>query len=381
MSYSGYDIEDAIILNKASLDRGFARIMAFRRNETIFERYPNIAKEAKDRRLPPEMDISFKNTNFLHAIDRDGLPFIGSKLNNGDVYVNKFTPSKEDPSKKYNKAQISYRNPIPSYVDRVILCSNKEKPEFVKITLRQTRRPELGDKFSSRHGQKGVCGMIVSQEDMPFNEQGCCPDIIVNPHGLASRMTIGQVIELIGSKTATFDGKYKYGTAFAGDSPEDLGNILIANGFSYTGKDILYSGLTGEPLNCFVFTGPIFYQRLKHMVQDKMHARSKGPKNALNRQPKEGRAKEGGLRIGEMERDCLVGYGASCLLLERLMLSSDLFMASICEKCGYLGMKGFCQYCKDGSNMIDIKMPYAFKLLTQEMMSMNIKIKFKMTNI
>ena len=382
MSYSGYDIEDAIILNKASLDRGFARIMSLRRNETIFERYPN---STKDRRFPPEVDLSFKNTNILHAIDKDGLPFIGEKLNNGDIYVNKYVPfntTDDNVSKeKYKKGQISYRAPLPSYVDRVILCSNSKNPEFVKIILRQTRRPELGDKFSSRHGQKGVCGMITSQEDMPFNEQGICPDIIVNPHGLASRMTIGKLLELIGSKTATFDGKFKYGTAFAGDSPEDLGNILIANGFSYNGKDIFYSGLTGEPLNCFVFSGPVFYQRLKHMVLDKMHARSRGPKTALTRQPKEGRAKEGGLRIGEMERDCLVGYGASCLLLERLMLSSDLFFASICGKCGYLGMKGFCHYCKDGSNMIDIKMPYAFKLLTQEMMSMNIKIKFKMTNL
>ena len=384
MSYSGYDIEDAIILNKSSLDRGFARIMAFRRNETTFERYGD--NSTKDRRFPPEVDSSFRNTNVLHAIDKDGLPFIGEKLNHGDIYINKFVPSKDDNASKdkYKKEQISYKNPLnllPSYVDRVILCSNSKNPEFVKIILRQTRRPELGDKFSSRHGQKGVCGMIIPQEDMPFNEQGCCPDIIVNPHGLASRMTIGKLLELIGSKTATFDGKYKYGTAFAGDSPEDLGNILIANGFSYTGKDILYSGLTGEPLNCFVFNGPIFYQRLKHMVQDKMHARSRGPKTSLTRQPKEGRSKEGGLKIGEMERDCLVGYGASCLLLERLMLSSDLFLASICEKCGYLGMKGFCQYCKDGSNMADIKMPYAFKLLTQEMMSMNIKIKFKITNI
>ena len=172
----------------------------------------------------------------------------------------------------------------------------------------------------------------------------------------------------------------KYGTVFAGDSVEDLGNILISHGFSYSGKDILYSGLTGEPLNCFVFSGPMFYQRLKHMVVDKIHARSRGPKTPLTRQPMEGRSKDGGMRLGEMERDCLVGFGASCLLLERLMISSDLFLASICGKCGYLGMKDFCHYCGDGNNMSDIKMPYAFKLLTQELMSMNIKVKFKMIN-
>ena len=387
VSYSGYDIEDAIILNKASLDRGFQRIMALRRYEVSFERYEN---GTKDIRLSPQKDSYYKNSknmNNFHAIDKDGLPFVGEELTSGDVYVNKFVPSntKEIPTLtnevNYKKDFSIYRSPVPSYVDRILLCDGVKSPELVKIFLRQTRRPEIGDKFSSRHGQKGVCGMIIPQEDMPFNEQGWCPDLIMNPHGFPSRMTVGKLIELIGSKTAALDGKLKYGTAFAGDSPEDLGNILIANGFSYSGKDILYSGITGEPLNCFVFSGPIFYQRLRHMVVDKMHARSKGPKTPLTRQPMEGRSKEGGLRLGEMERDCLVGYGASCLLLERLMLSSDVFLASICGKCGYLGMKGFCQYCGDGCNMSDIKLPYAFKLLTQELMSMNIKVKFKITNI
>ena len=387
LSYSGYDIEDAIILNKASLDRGFGRIMCLRRFETSFEKYDT---GKKDERRPPDKDSFFKNTSKymknLHAIDEEGLPFIGSKLVNGDIFVNKFIPynTKDTSAKKsnlYKKDPLIYRLPEPSYVDRVLFGSNLKSGELVKIILRQTRTPELGDKFSSRHGQKGVCGMIIPQEDMPFNEQGVCPDLIMNPHGFPSRMTVGKLIELIGSKSAALDGKLKYGTAFAGDSPEDLGNILIANGFSYAGKDILYSGITGEPLNCFVFSGPIFYQRLKHMVQDKMHARCRGPKTPLTRQPTEGRSKDGGLRLGEMERDCLVGFGASCLLLERLMISSDLFLASICGKCGYLGRKGFCQYCSDGNNMTDIKMPYAFKLLTQELMSMNIKVKFKMTNI
>jgi DNA-directed RNA polymerase III subunit RPC2 len=279
------------------------------------------------------------------------------------------------------KSPMIYRSPIPSYVDRVILTTSPDTPELIKIMLRQTRRPELGDKFSSRHGQKGVCGMIIPQEDMPFNEQGWCPDLIMNPHGYPSRMTVGKLIELIAGKSAVLDGKFKYGTAFAGDKIEDIGKILVSNGFSYTGKDLLYSGITGEPLSCFVFQGPIFYQRLKHMVVDKMHARSRGPRAMLTRQPLEGRSKEGGLRLGEMEKDCVLGYGASCLLLERLMLSSDLFCAYICGKCGYLAMEGFCQYCGDGANVGKIKMPYAFKLLTQELMSMNIKVKFKLSNI
>ena len=387
MSYSGYDIEDAVILNKASLDRGFGRIMTLKRLEATFETYSN---GTRDIRHPPEIkstSSSLRQMKSLHAIDIDGLPFIGAELSKGDVYVNRYIPC-DTKSLQINKNEMDfkqsplyYKDNYPAYVDRVLYGNNPKTPELIKIIMRQTRRPELGDKFSSRHGQKGVCGMIVPQEDMPFNEQGWCPDLIMNPHGFPSRMTVGKLIELIASKTAALDGKYKYGTAFAGDSPEDLGNILIAHGFSYSGKDILYSGLTGEPLNCFVFNGPIFYQRLKHMVIDKMHGRSFGPKTPLTRQPMEGRSKEGGLRLGEMERDCLVGFGASCLLLERLMISSDLFLASICEKCGYLGMKDFCHYCGDGSNMRDIKMPYAFKLTVQELMSMNIKVKFKIANL
>ena len=386
MSYSGYDIEDAVLLNKASLDRGFGRIMSLRRSETVMEKYSN---GTNDIRCGPSNDSIKNSSKYLrnvHAIDKDGLPFIGAELSNGDIYLNKFIPANtrdmlpSTSEQNFIKMPQTYRGSEKSYVDRVILTKNIKSPELIKVILRQTRRPELGDKFSSRHGQKGVCGMIIPQEDMPFNEQGWCPDLIMNPHGFPSRMTVGKLIELIGSKSAALDGKFKYGTAFAGDSVEDLGNILLSHGFSYSGKDILYSGLTGEPLNCFVFSGPVFYQRLKHMVVDKIHARSRGPKTPLTRQPMEGRSKDGGMRLGEMERDCLVGFGASCLLLERLMISSDVFLASICGKCGYLGMKDFCHFCGDGNNMNDIKLPYAFKLLTQELMSMNIKVKFKMVN-
>ena len=216
---------------------------------------------------------------------------------------------------------------------------------------------------------------------MPFSEQGWCPDLIMNPHGYPSRMTVGKLIELIAGKSAVLDGELKYGTAFAGDRVDDIGKILTKNGFSFTGKDFLYSGLSGEPIECAIYSGPLFYQRLKHMVIDKMHARARGPRAVLTRQPTEGRSKDGGLRLGEMERDCLIGYGASCLLLERLMISSDLFIAAICSKCGFLASHDTCTYCNDNANVFPIKIPYAFKLLTQELLSMNVKTKFKLTNI
>ena len=227
------------------------------------------------------------------------------------------------------------------YAEKVLVTSNSEESYLIKILLRDTRCPEIGDKFSSRHGQKGVCGLIVQQEDMPFSDLGICPDIIMNPHGFPSRMTVGKLIELLAGKAGVLDGQFHYGTAFGGDKVADVSADLIRNGFNYAGKDYVTSGITGEPLQAYIYFGPVYYQKLKHMVLDKMHARSRGPRAVLTRQPTEGRSRDGGLRLGEMERDCLIGYGASLLLLERLMISSDIFEVDVCGQCGLLGYSGW----------------------------------------
>lgn len=194
----------------------------------------------------------------------------------------------------------------------------------------------------------------------------------MNPHGYPSRMTVGKLLELMGSKAAVLDGKFRYGTAFGGDKIEQLSQALIDNGYNYLGKDYVTSGVTGEPLSAYIYFGPVYYQKLKHMVSDKMHARATGPRAALTRQPTEGRSRDGGLRLGEMERDCLIGYGASNLLLERLMISSDAFEVDVCSKCGLIGYSGWCNMCKSSSHVASMKMPYACKLLFQELQSMNI---------
>jgi len=185
------------------------------------------------------------------------------------------------------------------------------------------------------------------------------------------------MIELLAGKAGLMEGKFKYGTAFQGDSAVEMGEILVKHGFSYSGKDYLTSGITGEPLQAYIYCGPVYYQKLKHMVMDKLHARATGRRVALTRQPTEGRAKDGGLRLGEMERDCLIGHGCSNLLLERLMISADVFNADVCKKCGLLGYMGWCQYCKSGDHMCVLRMPYACKLLFQELQSMNIMAKLR----
>ena len=382
MSFSGYDIEDAIILNKSSVERGFGRSLILKRHPASLRRYAN---GAQDRIiLPPQVfqENPPPSIKKFHAVDQDGLGRIGSVIQTGDVFVNKETPqNKVDlvsdpfslPDEAYKPAFNSFKGPNPVQIDRIYLSSSPEEPFTIKTITVETRPPEQGDKFSSRHGQKGVVGLIVPQEDMPFNEQGCCPDLIMNPHGFPSRMTVGKLIELVAGKSGVCQGSFKYGTAFAGDKVEDCGRILVEHGFNFSGKDLLMCGTTGELVEAYIFAGPVFYQKLKHMVADKMHARARGPKTNLTRQPTEGRAREGGLRLGEMERDCLIGYGAASLIQERLMHSSDVFTANVCETCGNIGFKDWCQYCKNGINVASVRMPYACKLLFQELQAMNIK--------
>lgn len=392
MSYSGYDIEDAVVLNRASIDRGFGRVIYIRRHEANIKKYADRSSDLIS--MPPEQvreggirkeDLPFPLQRF-HALDKDGIAKIGSKLGKGDIWLNKYTPVESETNLflnknreiDYNPSPESYKGTAPSYVDRIQLSSNPEKQFQIKLIARQTRRPEIGDKFSSRHGQKGVVGIIVPQEDMPFAENGWCPDLIMNPHGFPSRMTVGKLMELMSGKAGVLEGDFKYGTAFAGDKVEEMGKILVKHGYSYFGKDYLTSGLTGEPLQCYVFCGPVYYQRLKHMVQDKMHARPRGPMTSLTRQPTEGRSRGGGQRLGEMERDCLIGYGAASLLNERLMISSDMCDVFVCDKCGFFGYKSYCNYCKDKTQVYNVKMPYACKLLLQELTCMNIRPKLKL---
>ena len=376
MSYSGYDIEDALVLNKSSCDRGFGRCQVFRKYATTLRKYPNGTEDRVGDRYE-ENGAPIKK----HALlDEHGLAAVGEKVSSGEVYIMKQVPMNANASglgsdygtNEFRDAPMTYRLPDPSYIDKVMISVTEADHKLIKVQTRQTRRPEVGDKFSSRHGQKGVVGIIAEQVDMPFNDQGVVPDIIMNPHGFPSRMTVGKMLELVAGKAGVMSGNFGYGTAFGGSKVEDMGDILIKNGFSYSGKDFVTSGITGESLPAYIFFGPIYYQKLKHMVQDKMHSRSRGPRATLTRQPTEGRSRDGGLRLGEMERDCLIAYGASQLLLERLMISSDAHVVDICGTCGLMGYQGYCQTCKKSEGMAKMTIPYAAKLLIQELLSMNV---------
>ncbi|CAA7057341.1 unnamed protein product [Microthlaspi erraticum] len=393
MSNTGYDIEDAIVMNKSSLDRGFGRCIVMKKLVATCQKYVN---DTVDRILRPQR--TGPDAEKMQVLDDDGIASPGEIIRPNDVYINKQIPvdTRENikgplSDSQYRPAREYFKGPEgeTQVVDRVAICTDRNGHLCIKYIIRHTRRPELGDKFSSRHGQKGVCGTIVQQEDFPFSELGICPDLIMNPHGFPSRMTVGKMIELLGSKAGVNCGRFHYGSAFGersghADKVETISATLVQKGFSYSGKDVLYSGLSGEPLQAYIFMGPIYYQKLKHMVLDKMHARGSGPRVMMTRQPTEGKSKNGGLRVGEMERDCLIAYGASNLIYERLMVSSDPFEVQVCRACGLLGYynykqkKAVCSTCKDGSNIATMKLPYACKLLFQELQSMNVVPRLKL---
>jgi len=386
MSYSGYDIEDALVLNKASCDRGFGRCQVFRKNVAELQRYPNGRTE---RIGDPEIDEDTGLTKAKHSVlDPDGLASVGCRIRGGEVMIRKETPldigttgiGSDHGSNDFRDSSVTYRSNDDSYIDKVMVSNTDKDNLLVKVQTRQTRRPEIGDKFSSRHGQKGVVGIIVDQQDMPFSDTGLVPDIIMNPHGFPSRMTVGKLFECLTGKASVVAGdkSFGYGDAFRSHPVESMGEELVKRGFSWEGKDYFTSGTTGDPLEAYIFNGPIYYQRLKHMVQDKMHSRSRGPRAILTRQPTEGRSRDGGLRLGEMERDCLISYGASQLLLERLMTSSDGVNIDICQRCGLFGYQGYCQTCKSTREVTQMTMPYAAKLLVQELISMNVGVRLQL---
>ncbi|KAK9056089.1 hypothetical protein SSX86_027177 [Deinandra increscens subsp. villosa] len=369
MSYSGYDIKDAIVMNKSSLDRGFGSCIVMKRMSAMYKKYKvDVCDQFVDTRK------SQHDPKKIQILDHDGLAFPGEILENGDIYLQKECPQTESQF-KYHQETFKGEEGERAVVDRVALCS-KDGKLTVKIKTRHTRRPEVGDKFSSRHGQKGVCGAIIQQEDFPFSELGICPDLIINPHVFQSQKSVGKMIELVGSKAAASCAKFHYGSAFGepsghADKVEDISETLVKHGFCYNGKDFLYSGITGEPLQAYIFMGPIYYQKSKHMVLDKMHARGMGPRELITRQPTKGRSRNGCIRVGEMERDCLIAHGTSNLIYERLMISSDPFEVQVCRKCGLLGYINYrtktkvCSTCKTGDNVSAMKLPYAGKLLFQ----------------
>jgi DNA-directed RNA polymerase II subunit RPB2 len=261
-------------------------------------------------------------------------------------------------------------------IDGVALTTGADGARFVKMRVRSVRIPQVGDKFASRHGQKGTVGITYTQEDMPFTAEGIVPDLIINPHAIPSRMTIGHLVEALMSKVAACVGQEGDSTPFTSVTVDNISRALHDCGYQSRGWEVMYNGHTGRQLKALIFLNPTYYQRLKHMVDDKIHSRGRGPVQILTRQPTEGRARDGGLRFGEMERDCIISHGAAAFLKERLYNQSDAYRIHVCEKCGVIAVAALrknsfhCQACKSTTGIVAVQLPYAAKLLFQELMSM-----------
>jgi len=384
MTYSGYNQEDSIMFNEASVDRGLFSATVY---HTEKDEDKKIHGDEEIRCKPDKNRTKGMKFANYEKLNPRGVMEENSLIHNKDIIIGKVIPIKaarNDHTKviKYRDQSRIYRTKEDTYIDKNYVHRNGDGYTFAKIRVRAYRKPRIGDKFSSRHGQKGTIGNIVPEADMPFTAEGLRPDIIINPHAIPSRMTIGQLKETLLGKVLLELGGFGDGTSFGDFSVKEIRNILLNMGKEIGGEEILYNGMTGEQIETSVFFGPAFYQRLKHMVADKAHSRSIGPMVVLTRQPAEGRARDGGLRFGEMERDCMISHGASRFTQDRIYYASDRFKVPICKKCGLISIyndekhKHLCPTCENRTDFSIVNIPYACKLLTQELISMNIAPRF-----
>jgi len=384
LTYSGYNQEDSIMFNEASVDRGLFSATVY---HTEKDEDKKIHGDEEIRCKPDKNRTKGMKFANYEKLNPRGVMEENTLIDNKDVIIGKVIPIKaarNDHTKviKYRDQSRIYRTKEDTYIDKNYVHRNGDGYTFAKIRVRAYRKPRIGDKFSSRHGQKGTIGNIVPEADMPFTAEGLRPDIIINPHAIPSRMTIGQLKETLLGKVLLELGGFGDGTSFGDFSVKEIRKILLNMGKEIGGEEILYNGMTGEQIETSVFFGPAFYQRLKHMVADKAHSRSIGPMVVLTRQPAEGRARDGGLRFGEMERDCMISHGASRFTQDRIYYASDRFKVPICKKCGLISIyndekhKHLCPTCENRTDFSIVNIPYACKLLTQELISMNIAPRF-----
>jgi len=380
MSYTGYNQEDSVLVNQGAIDRGMFAATIY---HTEKDEDKKINGDEEIRCHPDSSKTKGMKFGNYDKLNQRGVMPANTFIENRDIIMGKVIPIKDnrnDPTKivKYEDISRVYHTSEECYVDKSYIDSNGEGYCFCKVRVRAFRKPVIGDKVSSRMGQKGTIGNIIPERDMPFTKEGIRPDIIINPHAIPSRMTIGQLKETLLGKVLVNLGLFGDGTSFGEYDIKDISKELLKVGFEMNGNELLYNGLTGEQIKSDIFIGPVFYQRLKHMVADKQHSRSIGPMVNFTHQPAEGRSRDGGLRFGEMERDAMVGHGASRFTKGRMYDCSDKYEVHVCRKCGIIASYNaersihLCKTCDNRSDFALVQIPYACKLLFQELATMNV---------
>jgi len=386
LPFDGYNIEDAIVLSKSSVDRGLGRTFFYRIYESESKQYPGGMRDNFEIPNADDNLRGYKGEKSYRLLEEDGIIASESRVSGGDILIGKTSPPRfmeeyrefESSGPYRRDTSIGVRPSETGVVDTIILTQSSEGGKMFKVRIRDMRLPEIGDKFASRHGQKGVVGLLAKAEDLPYTVDGVSPDVLINPHAFPSRMTVGMMMESITGKAAAMRGRKVDGSAFVGEKVDEVKSVMKDAGFKYSGKEIMYDGRTGKQFPVEVFIGVVYYQKLHHMVADKIHARARGQVQMLTKQPTEGRARGGGLRFGEMERDCLIAHGASMILKDRLLDESDKSDIFVCERCGVVAYhdvkqrRYWCRICGDKGKVSSVSVAYAFKLLLQEMSSLNI---------
>ena len=386
LPFDGYNIEDAIVLSKSSVERGLGRTFFYRIYESESKQYPGGMRDNFEIPNADDNLRGYKGEKSYRLLEDDGIIASESAVSGGDILIGKTSPPRfmeeyrelESRGPYRRDTSIGVRPSEVGVVDTIVLTQANEGGKMYKVRIRDMRPPEIGDKFASRHGQKGVVGILAKAEDLPYTADGISPDVLINPHAFPSRMTVGMMMESITGKAAAIRGKKVDASAFVGEKMDDVKGVMKDAGFEYSGKEIMYDGKTGKKFPVEVFVGIVYYQKLHHMVADKIHARARGQVQMLTKQPTEGRARGGGLRFGEMERDCIIAYGASMILKDRLLDESDKADIFVCERCGLVAYhdvkqrRFYCRVCVDKGKVSSVSVAYAFKLLLQEMSSLAI---------
>ena len=386
LPFDGYNIEDAIVLSKSSVDRGLGRTFFYRVYDAESKQYPGGMRDSFEIPNAEDNIRGYKGERSYRLLEDDGIVATESIVTGGDILIGKTSPPRfmeeyrefETKGPYRRDTSIGVRPSETGVVDTVVMTQSNEGGKMYKIRVRDMRIPEIGDKFASRHGQKGVLGILAKNEDLPYTADGITPDVLINPHAFPSRMTVGMMMESITGKSAALRGKKFDASAFVGEKMDEVKKVMDAAGFKYSGKEKMYDGRTGKVFPVEVFVGVVYYQKLHHMVADKIHARARGQVQMLTKQPTEGRARGGGLRFGEMERDCIIAYGASMILKDRLLDESDKSDVFVCERCGLVAYhdvkqrRYICRVCGDKAKVSSVSVAYAFKLLLQEMQSLNV---------